>query len=498
MQKVAASSTVNRFKALDIVRGLAIIGMVFSSMLPSTLPAWMFHARTPPPSMKFDPTIMGITWVDLVLPFFLFSLGAAIPFALKKRVVKNGVVMTIFNIITRFLLLAFFAVFLPQIDNLSWGNAGVTCTQILTIIGFAMMFGFFVRLPKESRFVKWQLIINIVGFAGVVLLLASKGLFDAKAFSWSKQNIILMILANTYLLTGLSWLFTRENIPMRFLVLIGLVALRFSSEHSGWVADGIQALNTTTHTTFLGDLINISLMQFSHIAIMGSIAGEYILCYLAGKTIENDGVVSGKDRAPWSNWRYWGSAFISLAYVVFTCYALFINRDMELFVCVLASVVLLTLLMHKPHTALEVLIRRFALTGWILILVGLLFGPANDGVHKDSPSTIGYLYCSAGLAFFAILLMAILTEKFKIEKGLRLLQANGQNPMIAYVIGRHLLWPILIMIPIGQSNLNESITNGLSSIFGMTAGLLLVAVLKTLAVMLSVAYFTKYRYYWRT
>lgn len=32
---------------------------------------WMFHAQTPPPTYAFNPDVPGITWVDLVFPFFL-------------------------------------------------------------------------------------------------------------------------------------------------------------------------------------------------------------------------------------------------------------------------------------------------------------------------------------------------------------------------------------------------------------------------------------------
>lgn len=38
--------------------------------------AWMYHAQVPPPSHQFDPTRAGITWVDLVFPFFLVLYGS--------------------------------------------------------------------------------------------------------------------------------------------------------------------------------------------------------------------------------------------------------------------------------------------------------------------------------------------------------------------------------------------------------------------------------------
>ena len=69
-----------RNQCLDALRGFAILAMVLSSSIAfGILPAWMYHAQVPPPYHVYKPEIPGITWVDLVFPFFLFSIGAAIP-----------------------------------------------------------------------------------------------------------------------------------------------------------------------------------------------------------------------------------------------------------------------------------------------------------------------------------------------------------------------------------------------------------------------------------
>ena len=72
-----------RIASIDILRGITIAGMVLCANIGyySDLPAWMFHAQTPPPTYAFNPDVPGITWVDLVFPFFLFAMGAAFPFA---------------------------------------------------------------------------------------------------------------------------------------------------------------------------------------------------------------------------------------------------------------------------------------------------------------------------------------------------------------------------------------------------------------------------------
>ena len=81
-----------RAYTVDLLRGLAIVGMVLSGQIlwHAELPAWLFHAQVPPPSFRFDPSVPGITWVDLVFPFFLFSMGAAFPLALRRRPASQG------------------------------------------------------------------------------------------------------------------------------------------------------------------------------------------------------------------------------------------------------------------------------------------------------------------------------------------------------------------------------------------------------------------------
>ena len=65
-----------RANSIDILRGLAVIMMTFSGMIPfdGALPVWMYHAQEPPPAHDFNPNLAGLTWVDLVFPFFLFAM----------------------------------------------------------------------------------------------------------------------------------------------------------------------------------------------------------------------------------------------------------------------------------------------------------------------------------------------------------------------------------------------------------------------------------------
>lgn len=79
-----------RAYALDALRGYAIITMVLSATVAwNSLPGWMYHAQTPPPSRAFDASLSGITWVDLVFPFFLFAMGQ-LSLSQSKKDLRKG------------------------------------------------------------------------------------------------------------------------------------------------------------------------------------------------------------------------------------------------------------------------------------------------------------------------------------------------------------------------------------------------------------------------
>lgn len=64
-------SSMRRASSLDALRGYAILTMVLSAtVVYGILPAWMYHMQEPPPAHVFQPELSGLTWVDLVFPFF--------------------------------------------------------------------------------------------------------------------------------------------------------------------------------------------------------------------------------------------------------------------------------------------------------------------------------------------------------------------------------------------------------------------------------------------
>ena len=108
-----------RAYALDALRGYAIITMVLSAtVVAGILPEWMYHAQTPPPTHAYQPEISGLTWVDLVFPFFLFAMGAALPFSIGSRLERGHKWWKVaLDVVLRWLQLAFFAIFIQHFYN---------------------------------------------------------------------------------------------------------------------------------------------------------------------------------------------------------------------------------------------------------------------------------------------------------------------------------------------------------------------------------------------
>ena len=137
-----------REQALDALRGLAILLMVLSSSVAfGILPAWMYHAQVPPPYHVFKPEVPGITWVDLVFPFFLFTMGAAIPLAMQKKIAEQPVIRTAGQIIQRYLLLVVFAIFTFYARAWVMRAEPDWRAQLLSIGCFFLLFLMFCFLP---------------------------------------------------------------------------------------------------------------------------------------------------------------------------------------------------------------------------------------------------------------------------------------------------------------------------------------------------------------
>lgn len=274
----ASVATQKRAYALDALRGFAILAMVLSGTITyQILPAWMYHAQEPPPTHTYNSHLSGLTWVDVVLPLFLFSMGAAIPLALSRRIEKGfSTTKIILSIFKRGFLLGTFAIVLqhvrPQVIN---PNDPEAQKWWIALLGFLIIFFMFVRLPNSWQ--PWQRrVITISAWVAAVILLSFIRYPGGSRFSIFRSDIILILLTNTAVFGSIIWLFTKSNLLLRLGCLGILLALRLSSRSQGWVS----WLWSATPVPWI---FKIEYLQYLFLVIPGTIIGDLILDWMQNR-----------------------------------------------------------------------------------------------------------------------------------------------------------------------------------------------------------------------
>lgn len=264
-----------RAHALDALRGYAIITMVLSAMEAfSVLPRWMYHAQVPPPDHVFDPTIYGITWVDIIFPFFLFSMGAAIPLSLGRQHAKGESIMKLtWKTVQRWVKLTFFAIFIIHAFPFMLGYEQEWMRYAMPIFFFILLCLMFMPnpfglSPYKARAITWSAYLVAVGF---MLLQPYAG---GAPFRLTDSDCIMLILANVSLTGSIIYLLTIGR-PLRRLALLPFLVALFMAAHT---ANSWPAL--LIHTSWLPWLYLPAYQEYLLIIIPGTVAGEWIAQWL--------------------------------------------------------------------------------------------------------------------------------------------------------------------------------------------------------------------------
>lgn len=264
-----------RAHALDALRGYAIITMVLSAMEAfSVLPRWMYHAQVPPPDHVFAPTIYGITWVDIIFPFFLFSMGAAIPLSLGRQHAKGESIMRLtWKTVQRWVKLTFFAIFIIHAFPFMLGYEQEWMCYAMPIFFFILLCLMFMPnpfglSPYKARAITWSAYLVAVGF---MLLQPYAG---GAPFRLTDSDCIMLILANVSLTGSIIYLLTIGH-PLRRLALLPFLIALFMAAHT---ANSWPAL--LIHTSWLPWLYLPAYQEYLLIIIPGTVAGEWIAQWL--------------------------------------------------------------------------------------------------------------------------------------------------------------------------------------------------------------------------
>jgi predicted acyltransferase len=476
---VSAVVSQNRAYALDALRGLAILAMLVSGQLPfgtNTLPAWMYHAQEPPPAHDWIGTLPGITWVDLVFPFFLFAMGASFPMALTRRMEnKTPPWKLVLFVLERGILLGFFALFVQAIRPYTMRQHPATATWLLALLGFFILFPILTRLPEAwPKAAKWAT--RSAGWLAAMLFLALVTYPDGSGFQLARSDIIIIVLANMAVFGSLVWMLTRDQWLPRLGVLAIMLAIRLSNmprPTDGWVHD----LWEWSPAPWI---YRLYYLQYLCIVIPGTIAGDLILKWTRNCN------ASVEQRSP-------AGKLICICLLMF-CFVLVLLVGLKarwLLASTLATFALCGvgwLLLAKPANETGRLYRSLFLWAVYWLVLGLFFEPYEGGIKKDR-ATLSYYFVTTGLAICVLIGFSIIIDVFNRRRWLQLLIDNGQNPMIAYAGINNFITPVLALTG-GSALLARWATTPWR---GFWRGALI-----TLLMALAVSFLTRRKIFWRT
>lgn len=429
----------DRFRGLDALRGFAILGMALSGFVPFTiLPAWMYHAQVPPPDHIFTPTVAGITWVDLVFPFFLFSMGAAIPIAMANRLDQGETwLKTTLTALYRGLVLGVFAwyVFTTRPPE---PLATPKLHDVLALLAFTAWVMAFARWPFAKPKPWSELVFGLAVFAGVALSVSSERI-SGKAWTESNKDIIILVLANVAVAGALIYRATRKRPWSRAAICAVVLALFISRSADGWAKELWNVSPVPWLTTF-------EFFKYLLLVLPGTLVGEWLMEWSSARA-ENLGgdAICPRHKVP---------AWFGVLLVVFVTHGLFLRQaGWVVLATVLTVGVSLYLLSQATGPTANLGMRLFQLGGFLLLL-GLCFEPFEGGIRKDT-TTVSYFFVTGGLATIFCYSLTLLCDVLK-PKSLPMVVANGMNPILAYIAITHLepaLWRLT-----GIGNLLVTIT----------------------------------------
>jgi predicted acyltransferase len=415
-----------RTLSLDAFRGLAILMMVLSGVVPyRLLPGWMYHGQLPPPRHIFSPELAGITWVDLVFPMFLFAMGAAIPLALNRKFdTQTSTWERHRHILQRGLKLMVFAVFLQHIRPYTLNAGPDYFTWIQAILGLIVLFLLYsVKFP-------FSLPIKVARGAGILgasVILVTYTYPDGSGFTLGRSDIIILVLANMAIFGSWVWWLTREKPAMRYGIMALLAGLILSSTNEGWV-------QVVWESSPVPTLFKFYYLKYLFIIIPGIFVGEWL--------------------RNWSPNPIYGSEKSGNLILLLTISGILVTvvnivglytRSVE--ITVILSVIIIVGQWYTlsrfdseiPHIISKII--RFA--GFFLFL-GLCLEPFEGGIKKDV-STFSYYFVTTGLSIYILLFFMVFVDIKGKTKWFPFLVENGQNPMFAYVGMMNLIFPVLAL-----------------------------------------------------
>jgi predicted acyltransferase len=431
MYSTTAPRKETRLLALDILRGLAIFGMILSAQLPASLPIWMHHDQW------FDAngvlhTVIGLTWVDMVFPFFLFSMGAAIPFALGRRLEKgSSYFSTVGHILWRGIVIMAFAIYLGNSSAWGYGRTPDLTIWLRTIAGFLGLVLFLGRLPFEEGKPEWvKPTIKGIGLVLLIGLMATLRKADGTGFDQTRNDIIIMVLGIDYIIASFVWMVSRNNFKLRVALIAGMFAIRFHHLGGGPLYPAVIPWFSYFNWGFLPNA------TFHAIPVMfGTLVGDL----LRGWSLkEKNETRMGLDLSPLK------IGLLLILTPLITIGGLYFLQTRYVYSGMLFTVSCLLIihaLLAKADSELTDLMKELLKYAAFFLVIGYIIEPFEGGIKKQ-PSTPAYYFICMGMASALLIGFTLVVDGLKKGFWLGFLRVVGSNPMLAYIMGNTFVFPI--------------------------------------------------------
>jgi hypothetical protein len=389
-------------------------------------------------------------------------MGAAFPLAMRKRL-ENGTsrLAVTGSLFKRWLTLTIFAIVL--------GNAYMigSCAQpawikgMFSIVLWGVMFLSLMRVKDEN---KSKMLNNVGLFLMVVMAVLATDWLGLKLSRWN-SDIIIMILANVAFFGGLIWMFTKDNIRLRWLILLFIIALKALSSYTPQVLAWVPSMNC------IGWFFSWGFLQYLVIAVAGSIVGDMLQKHSkaeAATEIDRYHIAAG---------------VIALAAMLVQLWGLFTRHIIaDFIISAILGAAFVGLTWRRRN-----IVSSLGYFGFAFMLAGILFDPIDGGITKDY-CNLAYLLTTTGMTSLTGAFVLALELKWQI-KG-RGLSRCGQNPMLAYGVTNFFTGPVLAMLGVGAWL--DAISVG-SPFWGIIRGLVY-----TLLMVAVTCFFTKKKLFWRS
>ena len=239
-----------RIESIDVLRGLAILGMIFVNDIAGVTgtPGWLKHMPT-----HSD----GMTVADLVFPAFLFIVGMSMPFSLGRRLEqRKGLESTWMHMTIRILSLLIIGFYMVNSYEIS--EKGIINPHLWIIFMYLSIIVIWnKRYDKNHLFTKTQLKFFAIGVLIILAFLfrgqGLTGIFQMRPHWWG----ILGLIGWAYLVAGLIFIVFRKS---ELGILGGIVLL-----YCFYLADEAGLL---IQMSFFQEFLHISYTFGSHPAII--------------------------------------------------------------------------------------------------------------------------------------------------------------------------------------------------------------------------------------